>query len=496
LFQFAIILGFLFGVVAGCQKKETLTALPESISAEPVEGLPADEDPEFVAYAKKKDWLVGRQNRDSDGKRLNYLTIRNPDKANEDIILTADDYGMIARTKTVHWLAMPSVRLTDDGLKTIATISQLEDIWINGNDLTDSGIKSLAGCRSLTHITLTAKKVTDAGIKELAALPRLRALHLIGMKMTGSAFEAFAGSKTLNSVILQGITGLTDDNVKRLANLPNLNELKFASCDFLADESKLTPAGIKALIDIRLPGKFELDNKYIDDDVLAMLVKNGWLYGSTPPGTKDKRPATAADVQVISLDNSMITDKGVRAVLDCTNVTWLNLARTGITDETLKKLSAFKKLDWLSLEKTKVTAAGLNTITHLPIQELKMGNCELSEDSFKAFGNMTTLKELWLSDAKMKGEWLKHIATLPRLKSLNLTRADFDDVSAKYVSTIPNLESLTLNYTKLGDAGFKQLLALPKLEALFVDETKVSKEVYQKAKREHPKLRLYSGNHD
>lgn len=55
-----------------------------------------------------------------------------------------------------------------------------------------------------------------------------------------------------------------------------------------------------------------------------------------------------------------------------------------------------------------------------------------------------------------------------------------------------NLQDLTLNYTTLGDKGFQQLLALPKLRSLYVDGTMVSKEVYQKAKKEHPQPRLFS----
>jgi hypothetical protein len=72
----------------------------------------------------------------------------------------------------------------------------------------------------------------------------------------------------------------------------------------------------------------------------------------------------------------------------------------------------------------------------------------------------------------------------------------FDDAAVKHLTGIANLQDLTLNYTKLGDKGFQQLLALPKVRGLYVDGTMVSKEVYQKAKKEHPKLRLYFYRYD
>jgi hypothetical protein len=56
---------------------------------------------------------------------------------------------------------------------------------------------------------------------------------------------------------------------------------------------------------------------------------------------------------------------------------------------------------------------------------------------------------------------------------------------------MPSLQNLTLNGTSLGDAGFNELVKMPKLKSLLVDGTKVTKEVYQKAKKDHPKLSLY-----
>jgi len=249
-------------------------------------------------------------------------------------------------------------------------------------------------------------------------------------------------------------------------------------------------------VDASLPAKFEFDKHLIDDALFESLVAKGWLYGPTPPGAKEKRPATPEEVRFITLDDSKVTDKGLQSILNCANVTSLHLTRTGVTDETLKKLSAFRKLDYLALENTKVTAAGLNAIADLPIKHLAMQYCDLTEDTFKAFGKMSALEELWLDHAKMKADWLKHIATLPKLKELNLMAADFDDAAVKYVATMPSLVDLTLNNTNLGDAGFQELLKLPKLRRLWVDSTKVSKEVYQKAKKDHPKLSLYFYSYD
>jgi hypothetical protein len=459
----------------------------------PLADTPAKEDPEVAEYFKKKGWPLINDIRIADGKRFTWLSVENRDKPFEEVVLTADDYKMIAKSKTVQELNVRKVKNTDDGLKAIAGIPQLEGIILGGDDVTDAGVKALAQCKSLERVTLVTKKVTDAGVKELAALPKLRALYLGFMTITGSAFEAFAGSKTLEFITLEYVDGINDEGVKHLAKLPNLNELKIGKG---FGEQMLTTEGIKAMVDIRVPAKFEFDRKLIDDSLFESLVSKGWLYGPTPKGASEKKPATPEDVKYIVLDDAKVTDKGLKSVLNCTNITSLHLQRTAVTDETLKNLFGFKKLNYLALEKTKVTGAGLDAISALPIKHIAMQECELSEDAFKAFGKMTALEELWLSDAKMKAEWLKHIATLAKLRDLNLMRADFDDAAVAHVAKLPELQSLTLNNTKLGDAGFLDLLKLPKLKFLYVDGTKVTKEVYQKAKKEHPKLSLYFFQYD
>jgi internalin A len=499
----SVLLVLAAGLVAGCQKGEepkpavSAGGHTGSVSAVspggPIGGPPTNEDPEVAEYCKKKGWRLMRDLRIVDRKPTVILVVENRDKPFEDLTITDNDYKMIARSKSVQLLDLRKVKNTDAGLKTVAGIGQLEGISVGGEDVTDAGIKALAGCRSLEAVTLATKKVSDAGVKELAALPKLRWLYLGFMTLTGSGFEPFAGSKTLESVTLEYVDGLTDDGAKNLAKLPNLNELKIGKG---FGESKLTAAGIKAIVDTHLPAKFDFDKKLMDDSLLEALVKKGWLYGPAPAGSGEKKPATAADVKSIILMDSKVTDKGMKAVLDCTNATDLFLNGTGVSDETLKQLGAFKALSYLQLGHTKVEGAGLEAVSSLPIKNLGLEADTLSEDAFKAIGKMNALESLNLTDAKMKADWLKHIGGLPNLSGLTLMRTDFDDAAVKHVAGLPNLVELTLNDTKLSDVGFQELLKLPKLKNLLVDGTKVSKEVYQKAKKDHPQLRLYYYRYD
>jgi Leucine-rich repeat (LRR) protein len=448
----------------------------------------SDEDPEVAAYFKSKGWSLKSDVRISDFKRLNYLNVEKPGNFFEHVELTADDYKMIAKSKSLQVLNLGKVKTTDEGLKSVAGIPQMENIIIDGEGVTNAGMKALAASQSLDTVALSnVKNVTDAGIKELAALPRLQSLILMFCTLDGSAFEAFAGSMTLKSVSLVLVEGFTDVGAGFLAKLPNLTELKIST---MSDKSKLTAAGIKAIVDARLPGKFEFDKRLIDDSLLESLLAKGWLYGPTPPGSSDRKPSTPEEVTSIALDDSKVTDKGFEKLLPCVNIRSLHIGRTSIGDETLKKLSGFKKLSYLSLEKTKVTAAGLEAVSGLPIKHLGMEACEMSEDALKAIGKMTSLEELWLRNAKIKGEWLKHISALPKLKELGLAGTDFVDDAAKFVTPLSNLEKLDVQSTQLGDAGFQELVKMPKLRSFYLDGTKLTKEVFQKAKKDHPKMYL------
>lgn len=455
---------------------------------------PTDEDPEVMAYAKAKGWRIYTDMRIADGKRLVYLDVEDAKKPFDTVTATADDYKMMAKSKAAQVLNLTRVKCTDEGLKLIAASPRLEGIIVNGEGVTDAGLKALAGCKTLESVTvMSAEKVTDAGVKELAALPKLQALHLAFTKADGSAFEAFAGARALTALTIDYASDLTDAGAKHVAKLPNLNELKLKG-GFGAN--KLTAAGIKAIVDARLPAKFEFDTKLIDDDLFAALVAKGWLYGPPLLGERSPRPATAADVKSISISGSKVTDTGFAAVLNCTNATSLFLDGSGITDETLKKLAAFKQLNYVALEKTKVTGAGLEALSGLPMKHVALQYCTLDEAAFKALGKMQALEELWLSDAKMQADWLKHLAGLPKLRELNLMSAALDDASVKHLLALPALKELTANNTTLGDTGFQELLKHAPLQRLLVDSTKVTKEVYQKAKKDHPKRSFYFYRYD
>lgn len=77
-----------------------------------------------------------------------------------------------------------SSRVTDDWLKHLAPLKELQWLNLSGTEVTDAGLMELAGFKKLQTLKLAGTEVTDAGLKELASLKELRILDLKKTKVT------------------------------------------------------------------------------------------------------------------------------------------------------------------------------------------------------------------------------------------------------------------------------------------------------------------------
>jgi hypothetical protein len=69
-------------------------------------------------------------------------------------------------------------RLTDAGIKELATLKNLTRLRIGGPFMTDAGLKDLAALKNLTALELDVDEVTDATRKNLSALTNLTSLEV------------------------------------------------------------------------------------------------------------------------------------------------------------------------------------------------------------------------------------------------------------------------------------------------------------------------------
>jgi uncharacterized membrane protein len=93
-------------------------------------------------------------------------------------------------------LNLAGTLITDAGLTTVATMSNLTRLRLDRTAITDAGLAKLTQLKKLTYLNLYGTRITDNALKTLAALPNLRHLYLYQTKVDPAAAAAFAASKT------------------------------------------------------------------------------------------------------------------------------------------------------------------------------------------------------------------------------------------------------------------------------------------------------------
>ncbi len=106
--------------------------------------------------------------------------------------------------KSAGW-PEPIPKLTDAALPPVATLVNLNELLLTGNDITDDGLKVLAGLTKIEYLDLSETRVTDAGLEHLTGMTRLISLGVIGTKVTP------AGVKRLQAALPGVEVDLVDD---------------------------------------------------------------------------------------------------------------------------------------------------------------------------------------------------------------------------------------------------------------------------------------------
>ncbi len=88
----------------------------------------------------------------------------------------------------------------------------------------------------------------------------------------------------------------------------------------------------------------------------------------------------------LELENSAITDKGIKALPELPNLRCLDLDSTAITDEAMGRISTIVSLEELWIEDTKITDVGFLLLRVLPkLTFLSILDCDISDDAVKTF---------------------------------------------------------------------------------------------------------------
>ena len=118
-------------------------------------------------------------------------------------------------------------------------LAKVTELYLAGTKITDEDLKSLSKVKNLELLALQGTQISNAGLKEVAKLRKLRSLGLNGTKITDGALKEVVKLRHLNNIGLSG-TQITDEGLEELAKLRNLTGLYLY-------ETQVTKAGVAQL---------------------------------------------------------------------------------------------------------------------------------------------------------------------------------------------------------------------------------------------------------
>jgi Leucine-rich repeat (LRR) protein len=150
---------------------------------------------------------------------LAVLALALPCAADDDAIYR-EIKKLGGKVPTWNVVDFKGTQVKDDDLKLVAKLKNLAMLRLTDTDITDEGLAHLRGLKKLKHLDLNgARRITDDGLRELTDLTNLEELYLSKTKITGSGFQALTKLKKVNHL------GLRDTQITN-ASLPHLRALE------------------------------------------------------------------------------------------------------------------------------------------------------------------------------------------------------------------------------------------------------------------------------
>jgi hypothetical protein len=81
--------------------------------------------------------------------------------------------------------------VTNDDLKLIADISNVEVLWLYGTKVTDAGMVHVGELDQLKFLDLKGSQLTDVGLAHLTACKSLEVLSIVGTTVTAEGLSKF-----------------------------------------------------------------------------------------------------------------------------------------------------------------------------------------------------------------------------------------------------------------------------------------------------------------
>jgi hypothetical protein len=231
---------------------------------------------------------------------------------------------------------------------------------------TDENLRLIAQLPELEQVSLYKGKVTAEGLATLAALPKLRYLQLYATDVPAGAFAVLPKLQQLKSLSLGEYT-VTDEVLGYAGQVKGLKEFNYTKSikDFGHTKSAVTQEGfLKFLNGVESLEQLTLGGDYVDDAGMQRIgqmkeLKRFWTDSKNVTTAGWVHLAGLTKMQDLFLSNANFGDDDMRAVVSMKDLKYLGLNKTKITDKGMPSLARLTKLHYLGLYGTQITDEGM-----------------------------------------------------------------------------------------------------------------------------------------
>ena len=124
--------------------------------------------------------------------------------------------------KSIH---LYSKQFTDQGVASLASAKQLQEIWMECPLLTQESVNALAEIKDLRHLLITAPTINNEVVEKVAKLPELQILCFRNTPLSDKQVAMFANHPKLESIFANGRNLSTDKVLQVIATMPKLKHM-------------------------------------------------------------------------------------------------------------------------------------------------------------------------------------------------------------------------------------------------------------------------------
>jgi len=170
-----------------------------------------------------------------------FQSLRVVDFGDNDVTQAA--FAELAQFKKINTIELTADRVTDRVLADLRETNLLHYLNVGSGQAILGVDTRPSKPEDLVRLDLSWTKVTDAGLKELASLKNLERLDLRGTAVSGEGLKELEPFKKLTILVLAS-TKVTDGSLKGLASLVSVRWLEL-------ENTKVTDAGMKELVPLK-----------------------------------------------------------------------------------------------------------------------------------------------------------------------------------------------------------------------------------------------------